>query len=260
MADKKKTVKPDKKKTTVKPDRKKANVEKNRLDVKLSEHTPFQIVEAYKAMRTNLFYSLAACERKSVVFSSPLPSEGKSTTCSNLAIAMAQTGAKVLIIDADMRKPTLHHIFKVDNRKGLSGLLAGLDSMEEVFKTEVEPCLDVITSGLIPPNPSELLGSGKMTAFLKASSENYDYIFIDSPPINVVTDAIVLGSKTAGMVVVAQQARTTYDELNKAVDSIEMAGINILGLVMTQVRHKYGGGYMRGYKYKYKYRYGYGES
>lgn len=224
------------------------------LSVRLDETTPFQIVEAYKTIRTNLWFALATQKSKAVVFSSALPSEGKSTTCSNLAIAMAQTDARVLLIDGDLRKPTQYKIFQRPNNAGLSRLLVGLDTAADAIQKNIVPNLDLIPSGPIPPNPSELLGSENMSVLLDKLSAHYDYIFIDSPPINIVTDSIILANRVAGMVLVARQGQSTYDELTKAVSSIEFAGANILGMIVTDVKDQNGSyGY---YKYKYEYRHG----
>lgn len=222
---------------------------------KLSADTPFQVTEAYKTLRTNLLFALAARKNKSVVISSSSPSEGKSSTCANLAITMAQTGAKVVLIDADLRKPTQYQIFKCNNSKGLTTILAGFNDLDDVIKRDVEPKLDIITSGPAPPNPSELLGGERMALLLDKLGEHYDYIFIDTPPINVVTDAMVIAGNTAGVVMVARQGQTTHDDLTKAISSVEFSGTNILGLVINGVNEKFG----RYGKYKYgKYKYSYG--
>lgn len=215
----------------------------------LSAETPFRVAEAYRTIRTNLLFALAAKKGKIVVISSALSEEGKSTTCSNLAIAMAQTEASVLLIDADLRKPTQYQIFRKSNKKGLSSLLVGFDSLDKVLHKKVELNLDLIPSGPIPPNPSELLSSENMTILLQELAKHYDYIFIDAPPINIVTDPIILARKTDGIVLVARQGQSTYDELNKAVGALEFAQATILGIVINDVKED--SGYGR-YKYKYK--------
>jgi capsular exopolysaccharide synthesis family protein len=222
---------------------------------KLSADSSFQVTEAYKILRTNLLFALAATQNKSIIISSAMPSEGKSATCSNLAITMAQTGANVILIDADLRKPTQHQIFHRNNKQGLTTILAGFDEVAETITKGVEPHLDLVTSGPVPPNPSELLGTDRMAYLINILNEHYDYIFIDTPPINVVTDAMVLAGNAAGVVLVTRQKQSTYDELTKAVSSIEFAGARILGLVINGVNEKSG----RYGKYKYgKYKYSYG--
>jgi capsular exopolysaccharide synthesis family protein len=169
---------------------------------------------------------------------------------------MAQTGAKVIIIDADLRKPTQHLIFKKANRQGLTNILAGFSGVNELIDKDVEPGLDLIVSGPIPPNPSELLGTDHMGELLELLNAHYDYIFIDTPPINVVTDAMVLSGKIAGMVLITRQLQSTYDDLTRAVASIEFSGAAILGIVINAIREKQG--VYGKYKYsKYSY-YSYG--
>jgi capsular exopolysaccharide synthesis family protein len=222
---------------------------KAQTTAKLSDTTPFQVSEAYKTLRTNLLFTLAARRNKAVVISSASPNEGKSSTCANIAITMSQTGAKVIIIDADLRKPTQHLIFKKANRQGLTDVLAGFNGIKELIDKDVEPGLDLIVSGPIPPNPSELLGTDMMRELIETLTDNSDYIFIDTPPINIVTDATVLAAKTAGVVMVARQQQSTYDDLKKAVSSIEFSGATILGIVINAIKEKQGA-----YgKYKYKY-------
>jgi capsular exopolysaccharide synthesis family protein len=222
----------------------------------LSDDAPFSIQEAYKAARTNLLFSMASGDSNAVVLSSAEPSEGKSTTCSNMAIAMAQTGAKVLLIDADLRKPVQHRIFRIPNQKGLSGLLGGFYPLSQAVAEGQKPNLDILPSGSIPPNPSELLGSTNMSELLLNMSEVYDYIFLDSPPVNVVTDAVVLANRTAGVLLVTRQGQSTYDSLARAVESIEFSRAKILGLLINAAGERRGrfGAYKRsGYKYKYEY-------
>jgi capsular exopolysaccharide synthesis family protein len=155
---------------------------------KASKRTVFQVMEAYKMIRTNLLFALATTENHVVVFSSAEPSAGKSTLSANLAIVMAQTGARVVLVDADMRKPVQHRNFRLSKTQGLSKILGGLATPEECIVRQVLPNLDLIPSGTIPPNPSELLGSSRMKALLEALQQQYDYVFIDTPPLGVVAD------------------------------------------------------------------------
>lgn len=236
---------------------KKSSGASSRVEHKLTQSIPFRIVEAYKNVRTSLLFSLAPASQKSIVVSSAEPDTGKSTTCSNLAITMSQTGARVLLIDADMRKPVQHKIFQVNNTTGLSELLGGFAKLNDVIHSDVASKMDLITAGPIPPNPSELLGSESMEKLLEVLSEHYDYIFIDTPPINVVADSLLLCGKTAGTLLVTRQKQTTYDELDKAIDSIKSIDGNILGVVITDVKEKEKsyGYYNKSYK-SYDYRYG----
>ncbi len=207
-----------------------------RVETRLNKTQNFQIVEAYKTIRTNLQFALSVAERKIVLISSAEPGAGKSTTSSNLAVAVAQTGARVLIIDGDMRKPTQHKIFRVSNNKGLSQVLSSLCSFEEALHVGVLTNVDVLCAGLIPPNPSELLGSRNMVALLDQVSERYDYIIIDTAPLAVVSDALTLLDQVAGVVLVARQRQTTYELLEKSVQSVRQMEGNVLGVVITNVQ------------------------
>lgn len=208
----------------------------SRAELSINKANNFQVVEAYKTVRTNLQFALSVSDRKVVLMSSAEPDAGKSTTTSNLAVAVAQTGARVLVIDGDMRKPTQHKIFRVSNNRGLSHVLSSLCSWEEALHVDVLTNVDVLCAGLIPPNPSELLGSQGMVNLLEQMSERYDYIFIDTPPIGVVSDALTLIDQVAGVVLVACQRQTTYDLLEKAVESVRQMEGTVLGIVVTNVR------------------------
>lgn len=224
----------------------------------------FEIVEAYKTLRANLLFSLASAEKKIVVVSGSEPSAGKSTTCSNLAVLMAQTSNSVLLIDADLRKPTLHRVFHVNRQEGLTKLLLNMGDFDSCIVKEVAPHMDLLTSGPIPPNPSELLGSVRMARLLNKFAEKYDYIFIDTPPINVVTDGLILSSRAAGTILVARQNVTTYDELQEAVEKIKNVNGNLLGVVINDYAHVAGERQNRYYykyygkRYRYRYANGYG--
>lgn len=231
--------------------RRKKGAALNRAEMKLDKNTPFSIVEAYKALRTNLLFALAATGGKTVVVSSSSPGEGKSTTSANLAITLAQTSARVLLIDADLRKPTQHSIFGVENSHGLSKFLVGMESLSESLKSGVESRLDLLTSGPTPPNPSELLGSKNMNILLKKLEEHYDYIIIDSPPVNVVTDAVVLSANTAGILLVAKHNTTSYDSIKRALDAVKFAKANVLGVAISQYTDANRGSYNNYYYKKY---------
>lgn len=226
-----------------------------RKDVCISDKTPFGIVESYKTIRTNLLYSIAAKQTKVIVVSSAGPSEGKSTTCANIAITLAQTSVKVLLIDADMRKPTQHKIFRLSNSSGLSNSIGGFSATSEVIEKQVRENLDVLTSGQTPPNPAELLASKNMTSLLELVGKSYDYIIIDTPPINVVSDAMVLLNKSNGVVLVCKQGQTTYDEMQKVIDSVKVTESSILGVIVNNVRHeeKLYGKYKSYKNYQYEY-------
>lgn len=206
------------------------------------------ISEAYRAIRTNLQFAGADKAIKTVAFISAIPSEGKSTTDINLAIVMGQDHKRVLLIDADMRRPVLHRSFGLENR-GLSNCFADGLSLKDVIQHDVAENLDVVTSGPVPPNPAELLGSAKMQELLKEAEAEYDYVFLDMPPILVVTDAAVLGSQTDGVILVVGSGDISPDEGRQAKDLLEKAHVNILGVVLNKVPQKHQGGYYYYYYY-----------
>lgn len=227
----------------------------------LQENIPFQVTEAFKTLRTNLVFALSQKSNNVLAVSSALAGEGKSTTAANTCITLAQTNAKVLLIDADLRKPVQHKIFKLSNKKGLSTLLGGLHSFKEVVNENAIPNLDVIASGPIPPNPSEMLASDNMKKLLAELSKYYDYIVIDTPPVNIVTDTLTLLKSIAGVMMVAMQGQTPLEAFEQAVEAINFAEGSILGVVVTHVdltTSKYN--YKYRYKYKYSYNYTYGSS
>lgn len=214
----------------------------------INDDTPFSIKEAYKTARTNLLFALATSENKCVIMTSALAAEGKSTNCANLALTMSQTGASVLLIDADLRKSTQHKIFGISNTIGLAEILGGFCKVADGLHEHVHPNLDIITAGQVPPNPSELLGSQNMQKLIEIVTENYNYIFIDSPPVNIVTDALVLARYAAGLIVCTRHRQSTHDELRRAVASIEFANAKILGMVVCDVKDTSGGYYRKSYK------------
>ncbi len=228
-----------------------------------SRSTNFRVVEAYRQIRTNLLFSLGDNPNRVVLISSAEPSAGKSTTCTNLAIVMAQNGSRVLLIDADMRKPMQHRHFRLKKTDGLSKMLSGIATEEESLHKQVMPNLDVLLSGSIPPNPSELLGGERMKAFLQKANSQYDFVIVDTPPLNVVTDASVLAPITAGVMLIARYRQTTYDEIAEAKERLEQIHANFLGVVISDVAtdregyYNHYGRYGRKYYYQnYNYRYG----
>lgn len=220
-----------------------------RVNYLLNNKTSFAAVEAYKVIRTNLLFAMSPLQIKTVVISSANSAEGKSTTAANLAMTFAQLNAKVLLIDGDLRKPTQHKFFKLNNTYGLSGILAKIDNVEKGIKTDVAPNLDVLTSGMIPPNPMELLATTTMQNLIRHLETIYDYIIIDMPPINVVSDAMVVLNERTGITLVAKQNETTYSEYEKALDAITRTTGVFLGGIVTQVNAEEK---EKGYRYNYR--------
>ena len=208
------------------------NSNKNSVNVaNLSDKNKFAIVESYKVARTNIMFSLAANEKKVFAVTSYSKGEGKSTASSNLAISFSKMGKKVLLIDADMRRPNIHNIFKLNNSAGLSNVVSKMISFEEVVKCDVITDLDVLVAGTIPPNPSELMCSNSFIKMIEKLTEEYEYLIIDTPPVGVVADALLLKDLIAGFVVVVREKVTTHRDLSKLLESMKLADTKVLGLV-----------------------------
>lgn len=219
---------------------------------------PFNITESYKAMRTNLMFSLSTSDKKIVAVSSALPGEGKSTIAANLAIAFSQLNEnKVLLIDADMRKPVQHKLFNVKNNAGIAEFLGKMKQKSECIQESGVPNLDIITSGSLPPNPSELLASEQMEKLLTEVSAEYDDIIIDMPPVNIVSDPLTIGRSISGMVAVTHYGKTTHEDFADMMRKVQTSDTKILGFVLNEIKSRHSGKY--GYSKKYKY-YSYGET
>lgn len=207
------------------------------------------ISEAYRAIRTNLQFAAAGDKKvKTIVFTSALPSEGKSTTDTNLAIVMGQDNKRVLLVDCDLRRPVMHRRFGLPNR-GLTNCFADDLKLADVIQHDIYPNLDVVTSGPIPPNPAELLGSPKMQELLQGVEDDYDYILLDLPPILVVTDAAVVGSQADGVILVVGSGDISPDEARQAKALLEKGNVNILGVVLNKVPQRHQGSYYYYYYY-----------
>ncbi len=206
------------------------------------------VAEAYRTIRTNIQFSNVGQELKTIIVTSATPNEGKSTTISNLAVVMAQAGHKVLLMDCDMRNPTQHKLFKLTN-KGLSNCISASEEVREVIqKTGIEN-LELLASGPVAPNPSELLGSKRMEQLLERLKPDYDYILIDTPPIMPVTDAAVLSGKVDGLVMLVSSGEVTPAAAKEAKQRLLQAGAHILGVILNKVELAHTHGY--GYYYYY---------
>lgn len=220
-------------------------------DTLLDDNTSFHVKEAYKAMRTNVMFSVPDEGCKVIGVTSAIPGEGKSTTVLNLAITFAQTGTRVLLIDADMRRPNIKRILSAGDGIGLADILARFVKTEEGIHPSGYEKLDVIFSGNVPPNPVELLGSDNMHAMLEELKGKYDYIFIDTPPINVVTDATVVSRLLHGIILVARENKSKKDEVSEALNKLRFVNAKVLGLVLNDKMYqsKRGGYYGKYGKY-----------
>ncbi|WP_071131755.1 CpsD/CapB family tyrosine-protein kinase [Enterococcus timonensis] len=208
------------------------------------------ITEQYRTIRTNIQFAMVDQKLKSIVITSSGPSEGKSTTSANLAVVFATSGLKVLLVDADLRKPTVHKTFGLTNGRGLSSLLSnrGLD-INEVCQTTVTENLKVLTSGPKPPNPAELLGSQRMTDLIAAVENQFDLVIFDMPPVVAVTDAQVMAVKTDGTILAVRQKVTNKSALANAKKLLDIVNANVLGVVFNGVERGTNGAY---YEYEYK--------
>lgn len=209
------------------------------------------ISEAYRVLRTNILFSSFDKPIKTMVVTSAGPGEGKSTTLVNLAVTFAQQGSRVLLIDADLRKPRIHRILMMDNSNGLTNLL----STRNDYKDYVRSCriknLDILLCGAIPPNPSELLMSNAMKQFIQKVREDYDIVLIDAPPAIIVTDAAIISTFVDGTMLVAASGTVERDELIRAKEMLDKVNANIIGVVLNKIDRKTSGGY-----HYYEYYYG----
>lgn len=201
--------------------------------------------EAYKTLRTNIQYSAYSENLKTLLVTSSNPQEGKSVTAGNLAISFAQDNKKVILIDCDLRRPIMHKKFNLSNECGLTELLLRRKEVKNCIQTYSEN-LDIITSGNIPPNPSELLGSDNMKKLLAELKERYDYVIIDTPPVLAVADAQVLAAQTDGVVFVVKAASTKKEEIVQAKANLDKVNAPIVGSVLNAIEDK-----KNGYNYEY---------
>jgi capsular exopolysaccharide synthesis family protein len=202
--------------------------------------------EAYRTLRTNIQYSSFDKEIKTIVVTSAQAAEGKSTVSGNLALAFAQNEKKVIIVDCDLRKPSVHKNFKISNLKGLSEVLIGKEKLDEVIQSRNEN-LDILPSGKIPPNPSEMLASSSMNNLIENLKQKYDIVILDSAPLQAVTDAQILSTKVDGTILVIRAQRTNRQAVSEAKNLLTKVGSNIIGTVLHAVENTRG---------KYYYYYG----
>ncbi|WP_028559185.1 CpsD/CapB family tyrosine-protein kinase [Paenibacillus pinihumi] len=206
------------------------------------------ISESYRTLRTNIDFSSIDEQVQVIMVSSAGPGEGKSTTISNLAVTYAQTERRVVLIDADMRRPTAHHTFQLSNRQGLSSILSQQATYQDIVQNTDIPNLQIITSGPIPPNPAEMMASKRMSALLDELRQNYDIILIDAPPLLAVTDPQIIASKSDGVIMVVDYGNVKKDAAMKAKANLDNVNARILGVVMNNVKRKNG---EAGYYYYY---------
>nr|WP_082799166.1 CpsD/CapB family tyrosine-protein kinase [Planococcus maritimus] len=207
------------------------------------------ISEQYRTIRTTINFSLPGNEMKTLLFTSASKEEGKSTTSANMAIVFAESGKKVLLVDADMRKPTLHHTFHLNNHMGLSNLLIGKGELEQSVRDSGIQGLELLTSGQIPHNPAELLDSPMLDRLIEKMKERYDLIIFDSPPILSVSDSKIMANKCDGTVLVVNTGKTEKQSAIKARDSLTTSKAYIVGVVMNNYKLS------KDHYYSYEYNY-----
>lgn len=240
-------------KVNKKPAKQEVDIAKKRFV--LSDETPFQAKEAYKALRTNVMFSMPGSESKCVGVTSSVPSEGKSTTAINLAISLAQIGKKVLLVDADMRIPSVAGRMKIKGVPGLSDFLVGEAKIEDAVRNVEEYGIHVLPAGSIPPDPTGLLEAKHIEHLFSAVRSIYDFVIVDLPPVNSVPDAVILAKHIDGYLLAVREKVTKHKEIVEALKHLQLANANIVGFVSNGgVRDKgrYNGRYRRSYHRSYQ--------
>lgn len=225
----------------------------DRLITHLRPKSP--IAEAYRALRTQIQYAKTEKPIRTILVTSPGPGEGKSTSVTNLAIALAQMGSRTLLIDADLRRPVLHNLFGVKRENGLTNYLVGKMALEDIVKSTGVENLSLITTGVLPPNPSEILGASRMRELLRELEKRFDYVLIDSPPMIAVTDALVLAPWVDGVIMVLRSGKTDQNAVSRAYELLRNVEGRLLGVLLNDVSSSYMYG---SYYYYYYYYYYYG--
>jgi tyrosine-protein kinase Etk/Wzc len=225
----------------------------SRLVTHLDPKSP--VSEAYRTLRTNLAFTRVDNSLQSFLITSAGPKEGKSTTVANLAITVAQLGSKTVLVDSDLRRPVIHSIFGMDKEDGLTNYLLDNVSYEEIAKQTLIDNLSVVTSGVLPPNPSELLGSKAMEDFISRLKKDFDIVLFDSPPVIAVTDAAILCSKVDAALLVVSSGTTNRDAIGRAKTLLENVDAKVVGALLNNVDISRAFG-SSDYYYYYHYYYG----
>ncbi|OMF21239.1 capsular biosynthesis protein [Paenibacillus sp. FSL H8-0548] len=197
------------------------------------------ISEGYRMLRTNIEFSTINQKLQIIMVTSSKPSEGKSTTCANMAVAFAQANKKVLLIDADLRKPSQHHIFGKSNRSGITTALLNQLELKDIIQYTNTDNLSIIQAGPTPPNPSELLSSEPMANLLKQAREQFDMIIVDTPPIMSVTDAQIVAVQSDGVVLVVDSGKVKKDVVLKAKASLDHVKAKLIGVVLNKINRNH---------------------
>lgn len=224
----------------------------------LTNQSPMEVMESYAKLRMNLLYTLVGKTSHSVVITSSISGEGKTTIASNLAISCAMGGKKVLLVDGDLRRACQRDVFEFDKHAlGLSDILVGKCKWQDAILKDIRETLDLMPAGHFPPNPAELLASNEMLDLLKELEKEYELVLIDMPPINIVADPLVLSDNVAGCLFVARQNFSDHRDIKKALISVEMTGMSVLGFIFYGENINQGGYYSRRYYKSYYKKYDY---
>ena len=225
----------------------------NGVEGTLHKNLEFTAIEQYKLLRTNLSFTLPTDVKCPIIgVSSSIRGEGKSTTAINLSYVLAENGKKVLLVDADLRIPSIAKKMEMNSSPGLTDFLLDYESQQlSVFKSKLLDNWYILPSGNLPPNPSELLGSRRMEQIFSILSEKFDYIIVDLPPVNIVSDALAISSLITGMVVVIREEYTSKKELEACFRQLKLSNVNVLGCVLNGAKSEKGsyGRYKKYYKY-----------
>jgi len=214
------------------------NKKKKKIQLIAQNDPQSPITEQFRLLRNNIHFSAVDMENKTIVVTSPEPSDGKSTTAANLAIVLAQDGKKVILVDADLRKPSIHYTFNLSHTEGLTSVLSRKVSISAAINRTAIPGLHILTSGPVPPNPAKLVHSYAMGFVIEKLKEVFDYVIIDTPPILSVTDAQIIANKCDGVILVISGGKTYRERAKKAKEILENARAQILGVVVNRVKPK----------------------
>jgi capsular exopolysaccharide synthesis family protein len=214
----------------------KEQLEKGRIRIDQNGTQHSALSEGFRGLRTSVLLSRARRPPKSLIFCSAEPGEGKTTVASNLAISLAQLGKRVLLIDGDMRRPTVHMLFDIRNRSGLVTYLAGQEEWQKLVRPAGESGLLCLVSGPIPPNPAELLSSGAMRSLMSEAMAAYDFVLVDSPPMLNIADARILAAMVEGAILVVKESGTPRGMVQRALGQIRDAGAPLVGVVLNAVQ------------------------
>jgi capsular exopolysaccharide synthesis family protein len=196
------------------------------------------ISEAYRAVRTNIEFANIDQNLKTILVTSATAGEGKTTTLCNVAMTFADVGKKIIIIDCDFRKPRVHKFFGISNKEGVTDVLLSAEDYKKFLHRGYHPHMDIIPAGRIPNNPSEILYSEAMKAFIEQLKVDYDHVFVDTPPVIPVTDAVIMSGYIDGAILVCSSGSIEIELAKKAKESLEKVGANLLGVVLNKIQAK----------------------